>query len=394
MNKTEKISTVALASLFSLRMLGLFMILPVFSRYAFHLPGATPTLVGVTLGIYGLTQASLQIPFGFLSDRLGRKPIIAIGLGCFMLGSIIAACSTSIYGILIGRALQGAAAIGSVILALLADLTRFEERGQAMAIVGVMIAVTFSIALILGPVINAWIGVAGIFWLSALLGTVGFVILYRLVPTPATRAIQADAQPVRSLFKSVLSNLELIRLDVGIFVLHAVLTALFVVLPILLAGPLQLSAQQEWKFYLPIILLAFLAALPFIRLTQNKPQVRFYLLINIVAIGVSIAGLLVLPIHLLSTGILTWLFFTAFTVLEATLPAIISKLASPGSRGTALGVYSTLQFLGIFAGGSIAGALLDANNFAPTFIFCLILSLVWFIVAAGMKNPLQNVRLH
>jgi predicted MFS family arabinose efflux permease len=390
MTRFERIVTLNLAGLFSLRLLGLFMILPVFSPYALTLTGATPALIGMTLGIYGLTQAFLQIPFGFASDRIGRKPLILLGLVLFILGSLIAALSTSIYGMMLGRALQGAAAIGSVILALLVDLVGPEKRSQSMAIVGIMIALSFALSLMLGPVFSSLLGVTGLFWISALLGLVGLFILYWSIPTP-TASIGQTIVPAKTVFKSLLSNRDLLQLDAGIFILHAILTALFVVLPLLLMNELGLNPKYEWQLYLPVIFTAFLFALPLLRLAEKKQKTRQLFLLSIIGLGLSLLGFLVLPLSLPLAGCLLALFFTAFTVLEASLPSMVSKLAPPACKGTALGIYSTLQFLGIFTGGFVAGLLFTQTDFHQVFAFCLGSVLIWLLIVTIVDPTIQTV---
>ncbi len=382
--------TFSLASIFAFRMLGLFMILPVFSLYAEHLSHANPKLIGMTLGIYGLTQACLQIPFGLLSDRFGRKPLILIGLILFIAGSVIAALSNSIYGVMLGRALQGSGAIGSVILALLADLTPVAERTKAMAIVGITIAMTFAIAIILGPVLNTFVGVRGIFWLTAGLGVLGILMLYVGIPKPASLSINPEVEPVLSLVKNVVSQVELLRLDFGIFTLHAVLTALFVMLPTLLENFLGIAERREWLVYLPVILIAFSIAIPLIAIAEKRGKLKLFLLGAILAVISAILSILFLPLNMFLISIYLTLFFAAFTLLEASLPSLISKLAPPGGKGTALGIYSSLQFFGIFVGGSVAGNLFVANNFTAVGLFCLVLLVLWFLFALGMKNPSQH----
>ncbi|MDE2091462.1 MAG: MFS transporter, partial [Gammaproteobacteria bacterium] len=263
MTGNERRASIALAGIFSLRMLGLFMIYPVFALWARRLPDATEFSIGLALGVYGLTQALFQIPLGFLSDRLGRKRVIASGLLVFAFGSVVAALSHSIDGIILGRLLQGAGAVGSATLALAADLTREHNRTKAMAIIGMTIGVSFSLALVAGPVLNRWIGVPGIFWLTAVLALLGIGVLYGLVPQPAVSSVHADAEPVASLFKRVLTNKELLRLDFGILVQHAILTASFLSVPFVLkhAG---VALHDEWFVYLPVLVVSVICMVPLI----------------------------------------------------------------------------------------------------------------------------------
>src|ERR1043166_3844458 len=253
-------TTFALAAIFGLRMMGLFMVLPVLSVYAQNLQSYTPTLLGIALGIYGLSQAILQIPFGYLSDRFGRKPIITVGLLIFALGSIIAALSESMYGIILGRLLQGAGAIGSTLIAMVADLTSEENRTRAMAIIGITIGITFSLGMILGPILASYTSVQGLFWLSSGLGLWALIILHTLVPTPASNQKPMQTNPMRNVFKSVLTHPELLRLDLGILMQHAILTALFVVTPIVLTNHLSLDTSQHWHIYLPILIFSSISS--------------------------------------------------------------------------------------------------------------------------------------
>ncbi len=271
---SERRAAVSLAGIFSLRMLGMFMILPVFALYTDKIAGATPTLIGLAIGAYGITQALLQIPFGLLSDRLGRKPVIAAGLVLFALGSVIAATSTSIYGIILGRVIQGAGAIPSVVMALAADLTREEQRTKAMAIIGISIGMSFSVALVAGPVLDHWVGISGIFWLTAVLACVGIAVLYLIVPQPAVSSVHRDAQPVPAQFLSVLRDRELLRLDFGILILHMILTASFTVLPLVLRDELGLASAHHWYIYLPALLLSIAAMVPFIIIAERHRRMK------------------------------------------------------------------------------------------------------------------------
>lgn len=390
MTTLEKRATFSLASIFAFRMLGLFMILPVFSLYANQITGATPFLMGVALGIYGLTQACLQIPFGMLSDRIGRKPVIAIGLLLFAIGSSIAALSHTMTGIIIGRAIQGAGAIGSTIIATVADLTSDTQRTKAMAVIGMVIGLAFSFAIVLGPVINGWIHLYGIFWLTTALALTGILILFTVVPTPTRQIIQREAQPVPALFKAVLTQIELLRLDFGIFSLHAILTASFIALPIALQRLAGLNEQQQWYFYLPILALSFIAMLPFIIIGEKKRKLRKMFLGAIVTVAIGQAILYLNHQSLFELALALFIFFAGFNLLEASLPSLISKLAPAGSKGTAMGVYSASQFLGIFFGGCVGGYLFGHHHVAGVFLFCVILAVIWLIIARGM-HPVSHL---
>lgn len=387
MNSTERRGTYALALIFSFRMLGLFMILPVFASYGEHLKHATPTLIGLALGIYGLTQALLQVPFGLMSDKLGRKPIILLGLILFAIGSVIAAHATTIHGVIFGRAIQGAGAVGSAIIALLADLTSEENRTKAMAMIGLTIGFAFTLAMIIGPALSAIIHVDGIFWLTAVLAVLGIAVLYLLVPTPEKSTIHRDAEAIPALFGRILKDKELLRLDFGIMSLHAILTASFIVVPLALAQYAGVPEQHQWMLYLPVLVLAFVAMLPMIIIAEKARKMRSMFLLGIGLIAVSQIGLWLFHSNGWLMGMLLFVFFTAFTFLEASLPSLISKRAPAGSKGTAMGVYSSSQFFGIFVGGIAGGALFAHFGLSSIFFACGLLCLAWFAIAFTMKEP-------
>ena len=387
MDKLEFRAASSLAVVFSVRLLGLFMIYPVFEAYANGLSGATPYLVGEALGIYGLSQGLLQIPFGLLSDRYGRKSMIVLGLILFGIGSAVAAMSTSIGGVIFGRVLQGAGAVGSVILALVADLTREENRTKAMAMVGITIGMSFMIALITGPVVASFIGVGGIFWLMVGLAVAGIAVTEFVVPSPRQVRVHRDAETVPGLIWSVLRNGELLRLDFGVFVLHAILTASFLVVPGLLRGTLQLNSHDQWIVYLPVLIASLLITVPAIIVAEKHRRMK--------GVFVASVGALVVSQMMLQFGsggavaliVALAVFFSAFNVMEATLPSLITKVAPPDGKGTAAGLFSSAQFLGIFAGGMVGGWV--HQNWGTTGVFGLTaaLAFLWLIAAATMKQP-------
>lgn len=387
MSPTERRASFALAGIFMLRMLGLFMILPVFSLYAGQLKGSTPFLTGVAISAYGLTQALLQIPFGMLSDRYGRKLMIALGLLIFASGSVIAALSDSIYGVILGRALQGSGAIAAAVMALAADLTREVQRTKAMAIIGISIGVSFAIAVVTAPVIADRAGVAGIFWLTAGLALTGLYVLFALVPSPAKMRFHRDTEAVPAQFGMVLSNKELLRLDFGILALHMILTAGFVVLPLVLRDSAGIATAHHWYVYLPVLLLSIGAMVPFVIMAEKKRKMKAVFLGAIGLIALAELGLLNFHEHMAALVGFLFMFFTGFNLLEATLPSMISKIAPVDLKGTAMGVYSTSQFLGAFLGGVCGGWIYGAFGLSYVFLFAAVIALLWLIVSFGMKPP-------
>lgn len=383
---TEMRATTGLAAIYSVRMAGLFMILPVLALYADILPHATPLLLGIALGIYGLTQALLQIPFGMMSDRFGRKPLIAAGLLLLIIGSVVAANAETIYGVIVGRALQGAGAVAAVVLALTADLIAEERRTRALAVIGLSIGLTFMAAMILGPVVDRGFGLAGIFWLTAGLGVLAILLLFLWVPRQQKSLPHPDLVPVPGGLRRVLRDPELLRLNAGVFILHLTLSANFLVLPLVLVNELGLASAQHYQFYLPVLLLGFALMIPGIIWAERRRQLKPALLIAILL-------LLIVQFSLpwVSTGWAYALaligFFAAFNLLEASLPSLIAKIAPVAEKGTAMGVFSTSQFLGIFVGGVLGGLLFTWGGSAAVFLFGGILAVIWFLLAASMARP-------
>ena len=383
----ERRAAWSLAGIFSLRMLGMFMILPVFALYADEFEGATPALMGFAIGVYGMMQAVLQIPFGLLSDRLGRKPVIAAGLLLFAIGSVVAALSTSIYGVILGRAIQGSGAIAAALMALAADLTREEQRTKAMAIIGISIGFSFSVALVAGPLLDHWVGLSGVFWLTAVLAGAGIGVLYLVVPQPAISRRHRDAEPIPAQFASVLHDGQLLRLDYGILTLHMILTASFTVLPLILRDNLALPSQHHWYLYLPVLLLSIAAMVPFIILGERRRRLKQVFLGAILAVALAEFGLALWHMSLVSVSLLLFLFYVGFNLLEATLPSLISKVAPPDSKGTAMGFYSSSQFFGAFLGGALGGWLQGVAGATGVLLFCGVAALVWLLIAASMRSP-------
>lgn len=387
MKPQEARAAAALAAVFSVRLLGLFMIYPVFAGYAGTLAGANPYLIGEALGIYGLTQGILQIPFGLLSDRIGRKFMILIGLVLFGAGSAVAAVSTTIGGVIIGRALQGAGAVGSVILALVADLTGEDSRTAAMAMVGITIGASFLVALLAGPVVANFIGVAGIFWLMVVLALLGMAITQFVVPNPPGIRVHRDAEAVPALLGAVVRDRELLRLDLGIFVLHAMLTASFLVVPDLLQSTAGVAVHDQWMVYLPVLLISVAAMVPAIVVAEKYRRMKGVFVGAVLALAISQVMLFYGAGNVFMLLAALVIFFTGFNVLEASLPSLITKVAPPDVKGTAMGVYSSLQFLGIFIGGIIGGMAHQRGGSAGVFALTMALAVIWLIAAAWMAQP-------
>ncbi len=357
------------------------------SLFAEQMEGSTPSLIGLSIGIYGMTQALLQIPFGLVSDRVGRKKIIIFGLLLFCLGSVIAAVSTTIYGIIIGRAVQGSGAIAGPIMALMADLTQEVHRTKAMALIGASIGVSFGVAIAAGPVIAGVIGIHGLFWMIAVLSLLAILVILFLVPPPPRKVRRhREAEIMTESFFKVLKNLELFRLNYGIFILHAILTASFVVVPLLMRNAGLLPAEH-WKVYLPVFVLSFAAIVPFVIIAEKKRKMKTIFLSAILILILADVGLV--QFNTVLPGIIgfLWLFFTGFNLLEATLPSLISKTAPGDLRGTAMGIYSTYQFLGAGIGGSLGGWCYGHFGAQTVFMACAFLAFSWLLLSYTMAAP-------
>ena len=386
MSAREKRASIALSCIFAFRMLGLFMILPVFALYAGTFQDATPTLTGIAIGAYGLTQALFQIPFGLLSDRYGRKRLITIGLLIFIGGSIVAAQAESIYGIICGRALQGSGAIAAAIMALASDLTRDEHRTKTMAMIGMSIGLSFMVAMIIGPIAGHAIGLSGIFWFAAGLAALAILILFGLVPTPEHRYFNRQTETIPRQLLHILSHKELLRLDYGVFVLHLLMTSTFIVIPLLLRDA-ALPIKQHWEVYLPALVLSLFVALPMIIVGEKKGKSKTVFLCAIAFIALAELGWYLFHTDLLNISMLLWVFFSGFNLLEATLPSLISKISPADLKGTALGIYSFSQFIGAFCGGAIGGWVFSKFGAEGVFLLGGALAVSWLLVASGMQNP-------
>ncbi|MFA5960066.1 MAG: MFS transporter [Tatlockia sp.] len=389
MNHSWLKNVIPIAAIFSFRMLGLFMLIPVFTVYANTLQGATPALMGIALGSYGLSQGILQIPFGMLSDRFGRKPIISIGLILFVLGSLLGAFSHSIYTMILARTLQGTGAIGSVLIALLADLTPDNQRTKAMAVIGMTIGLSFSLAMVLSPLLSSYYGLAGIFYFTAFLAFLGLLLLHLVIPTPKREYFHQDSSASLPLFKTVLANRHLQRLNIGIFLQHFILTATFYVIPILLQQQMkQAHLSSQWHFYLPLMLVSFVCMIPFIIIAEKKHHMKGVFILSLLLTSLAQLGLAFSHPHWLALCLLMFGYFVAFNILEALLPSLISKQAGPARKGTAMGIYSSSQFLGIFVGGALAGVLYQFAGSVGVFVCNGLLALLWMGIAFYMRPDL------
>jgi MFS family permease len=388
MTARERRASASLAAIFALRMLGLFLVLPVFALEAAHYPGGDdPALIGLAMGIYGLTQGLLQIPYGLASDRLGRKRVIVTGLLVFALGSFVAALSGSLHGLIIGRALQGAGAISAAVTALLADQTRDEVRTKAMALVGASIGLMFALSLFLAPLLVAHIGLPGLFTLTGTLALVGVAIVIWAAP-PEPR--QHKDQP-RGKLSEVLTHAGLLRLDAGVFILHAVQLAMWIGIPALLVQA-GLPKNEHWWVYLPAVLASFVVMGATLFPLERRGYLRAVFLTAIGGVALVQLGLLwaVDAPHIAWLAFLLFVFFCGFNVLEATQPSLASRIAPPHARGAALGVYNTLQSLGFFAGGAAGGWLVKAHGLPALFAACGVAMVVWLVVAWPMQAPARR----
>ncbi|MDY6485441.1 MULTISPECIES: MFS transporter [Acinetobacter] len=385
MNALERRSTFALSSIFALRMLGLFMIIPVFSVAGQAYEGATPALIGLAVGVYGLTQAILQIPFSLIADRYSRKPLIVFGLLLFALGGAIAAMSDTIYGVIIGRAIAGGGAVSAVVMALLADVTREEQRSKAMAMMGMSIGLSFVIAFSLGPWLTSLVGISGLFWVTTIMGMLAISMLL-LVPK-VTRHHKNFQQGYFVQLKEVLKMKDLNRLHVSVFSLHLLLTAMFIYVPLQLINYAKIPLSSHGLIYLPLLVLSLFFAFPSIILAEKYRKMRG---IFLTAIGGIILGLIFMIFGFESKYILLLglgLFFIAFNVMEALLPSWLSKAAPIQSKATAMGVNASGQFLGAFCGGILGGQLIMLNNTAMGWGILTVIAIIWLIISFGLSQP-------
>ena len=383
MNSLERIFALKISLIMSVRMLGLFMLFPVMSIYAAEYDNSTPFLIGMAIGVYGLTQALLQIPFGYLSDRFGRKPILIIGLLIFFLGSVLAANTSNLNLVVLGRALQGGGAISAVLMAFLADSVNEENRAKANAFVGFQIGVAFMLSLLIGPIISSKVGLQGLFWTIALLSLIGLIIVFSLEQSKPVTYYKLSMKA----FRETLTK-ELVTLDLSIFSLHLILAAGFIVMPILIIENQIVSMVNNWHLYLPAIFLSFLGMLPLIVVSEKFKKTKYILLLCILLLIISQFIFLNASLSFQLFLITLTIFFIAFNSVEALLPSLLSRTASSAKRGLAMGIFSTSQFLGTFFGGAIGGLIYDIYDLNSVFLFTIFVALIWWFLILLM--PLKT----
>lgn len=383
MSSAERFFALKISLVMAIRMLGLFMLFPVMSVYAGDYEAATPFLIGMAIGIYGLTQAIFQIPFGYLSDRFGRKPILLIGLLVFLLGSIMAANTSNIIIVVIGRAFQGGGAISAVLMAFLADSVSEENRAKANAFVGFQIGVAFMLSLLIGPIISSRVGLSGLFWIIALLSLIAMIIVLSLKQNKSITYYKLSFGAFKETFTK-----ELLALDFSIFSLHLILAAGFIVMPLLIMENQIVSMIENWQLYLPAILLSFLGMIPLIIFSEKFKKTKYILLISILLLIVSQIIFFSLNLNFKVFLITLTIFFVAFNTVEALLPSLLSRTASSSKRGLAMGIFSTSQFLGTFIGGAIGGFIYDIYNLNSVFLFTIFVAIIWWLLILFM--PLKS----
>jgi MFS family permease len=383
MGATERLIAFKVSLIMSVRMLGLFMLFPVMSVYASGYENSTPFLIGMAIGIYGLTQAFFQIPFGYLSDRFGRKPLLIAGLLIFFLGSIIAANTENIIFVVIGRAFQGGGAISAVLMAFLADSVSEDNRAKANAFVGFQIGVAFMLSLIIGPIITSKIGLSGLFWSIGLLSIVAMLIVFSLKQSKPINYYRLSI----GAFKETLSR-ELVSLDFSVFSLHLILASGFIVMPLLIMKNQIVSMADNWQLYLPAVLFSFIGMVPLIIISEKFKKTKYILLLSILLLIISQIVFFISDLNFSAFLITLTIFFVAFNSIEAILPSLLSKTASPSKRGLAMGIFSTSQFLGTFIGGAIGGLIYDIYDLNSVFLFTIFVAIIWWFMV--LFSPLKT----
>ena len=387
MSGSETRAAGGLALVFAFRMLGMFMVLPVLATYGMELTGSTPALIGLAIGAYGLTQAFLQMPFGMLSDRIGRRPVIYAGLLIFAAGSVLAANADSIWGVIAGRVLQGAGAISAAVMALLSDLTREQHRTKAMAMVGMSIGLSFAVAMVVGPLLTRAFGLSGLFWATGAMALLGILIVAGLVPASAGPLQHRESGVAKQALLPTLRNPDLLRLDFAILALHAILMASFIALPLALVEQGGLPKEEHWWVYLTALLVGFFGMLPFIIYGEKQRRMKQVLVGAVTVLLLCELYFWLFGSNLRALVLGAVVFFSAFNLLEASLPSLISKIAPAGGKGTAMGLYSTSQFLGAALGGILGGWLYQHYGLSGVFLGCAALALLWLGFAVTMREP-------
>ncbi len=385
MNKQERTFALKISAIMATRMLGLFMIFPIFSVYANQYTNTTPYLIGVAIGIYGLTQALLQIPFGYLSDKYGRKPMLVIGLIIFFAGSVVAAQSSDIVGVVIGRALQGAGAISAVLMAFLADFVSPNQRSKANAFVGVQIGAAFMLSLIIGPLVSVNLGISGLFWVIASLSIVALIIVATLPHVTPKEQYSLSVANIKQVL-----NADLLRLDFSVFSLHLILTCAFIAMPIFLVENNIVDIKDNWQMYLPVMFLSFVGMVPMIIISEKYNKTRLVFLVSITLLAFSQILFYKTELTYTTFFIILTIFFTAFNALEAILPSLIAKTANTEKRGLAMGLFSTSQFLGAFVGGIFGGWIYNTFDLNSVFLFTTFIAIIWWMSILKMQQKTQE----
>ena len=387
MNTTERLFTFKVSLIMGVRMLGLFMLFPVMSVYANEYDNSSPFMIGLAIGIYGLTQAFFQIPFGYLSDRYGRKPLLILGLCIFFIGSIVSANSTDITFVVIGRALQGGGAISAVLMAFLADSVSEQSRAKANAFVGFQIGLAFMLSLIIGPIITSLVGLSGLFWAIGLLSIVAILIVFTLPYAKPKKYYRLSI----TAFKEVL-NPNLLRLDFSVFSLHMILSSGFIVMPLLIVENNIVNMIDNWQLYIPAMLLSFVGMLPLIILSERYKKTKTILLFCIALLILSQGMFFTLNLNFSVFLVILTIFFVAFNSIEAILPSLLSRTASTSKRGLAMGIFSTSQFLGTFFGGAIGGLIYNIYDLNSVFLLSIFVAIIWWFFMITLRHKVETLQ--